>query len=1703
MTNTRYKILFYLFSIFLALSLFAISVIYVLASPTHNIGSQINVNYVAPVNVNLNFVNNTGSDIEEGSYSIKYNEDITQFYIDGIIPSQATYQDGSIINDKGQEFYYFSNVPQDMEGNVIGNAGEGTSTSQNSSEENVTLNENVSTLTDTFVNIPENKNILAKRYYPSSSTDPIWYDLPETDIELYSTFLTPNCTDGTDVTIGTNTDIVISHQVTSIPNDAFRGSSLTPGVVTSVVIPNGIISIGSYAFYYNYRLSSVVLPSTLTTINTYAFYNCYDLTNITVPQKVSSIGSSAFSWTSKLIEVYNLSSLKISANYSSSNGYIGYNAEEVFNSINYVSKLKYSDSNSGFIMYENLEESNIYLMGYIGKSANLVLPTTSYDYDIYEYAFYHKENIVSVEIPSSVTSIGRYAFDDCRFVKELHIDDLTSYLNCLTTDSSSPLFDSMQNVSLYVNGELTTDLVIQEGITAIRDSAFRHVNLSSVVIPSSVTSIEDYAFTSCSNLASITIPSSVTSIGSTAFYRCSSLETINFEDNSMLTSIGSSAFGDCRNLISIAIPESVTSIGNSAFSNCSSLTSITIPSFVASIGSSAFKNCSSLTSITIPSSVASIGSEAFYDCSSLESVNFEGSSNLTSIGESAFEDCSSLENVNFEDGSNLTSIGVLAFEDCRNLTSITIPSTITSIGSEAFKYCSKLQKLYIEDVTSYLNSLTSDTSSPLYDTDQNVSLYVNGELATVLVIPEAVTTIQSYAFDSVTNISSVVIPSSVTSIGSYAFRGCTNIKELHINDTESYLNSLTSTSSSPMYSANQNVSLYVNEKLITDLIIPDTITEIPSYAFRRLNISSVVIPSGVTSIGTSAFSNCRSLTSITIPESVTSIGGSAFTSCYKLVEVINLSSLNVTAGNSSNGSVGYYAINIKTTEESGIYYLGDNNEYVMYQDLEGNHYLVSYNGTGGDITLPTLTGNQSYSINRYAFYDNDTITSVTLPSSVTSIGYFAFENCYKLVEVINLSSIEIIAGVTSNGYVGYYAKDIKTEDDTSGIYNVGDYLMYEDLGGNHYLMRYLGSGGDITLPTLTGNQSYSINQYAFYNNDTITSVAIPNSVVSIGSYAFYDCGSLTSITIPSGVTSIGDSAFYDCGSLTSITIPESVTSIGSSAFRDCSSLTSITIPERVTSIGSSAFYGCSSLTSITIPSSVTNIGNSAFNYCTNLQKLYIEDVTSYLNSLTTDTSSPLYDTDQNIRLYVNGALITDLVIPEGITTIPSYAFRRLNISSVTILESVTSIGDCAFENCSSLTSITIPSSVASIGSEAFYDCSSLESVNFEGNSNLTSIGESAFYDCSSLTGINLPEGIKAINDRTFYGCSNLTSITIPSSVTRIGEWVFYNCSSLASVTFEEGSSLSSIGGYAFYHCSNITSITIPKSVTRIASWAFADCGSLTGITLPEGIKTIYGYTFYMCSSFTSITIPSSVTSIASYAFHQCYKLVEVINLSSIEITAGVTSNGYVGYYAKDIKTEDDISRFYNIGDYLMYQDLEGNHYLMRYLGSGGDITLPILESNQTYTIYQYAFYYNDTITGVTIPSPVVSIGSSAFANCSSLVSVTFEEGSSLTSIGERAFYSCSSLASVTFGEGSSLTSIGDNAFYSCSSLTSIALPISVVSVGGYAFSGCDNVIICFEAEDSSNITLGSNWDYYSSRPVFWGLNVTWEYDEVTGEPRPI
>ena len=308
-------------------------------------------------------------------------------------------------------------------------------------------------------------------------------------------------------------------------------------------------------------------------------------------------------------------------------------------------------------------------------------------------------------------------------------------------------------------------------------------------------------------------------------------------------------------------------------------------------------------------------------------------------------------------------------------------------------------------------------------------------------------------------------------------------------------------------------------------------------------------------------------------------------------------------------------------------------------------------------------------------------------------------------------------------------------------------------------------------------------------------------------------------------------------------------------------------PYSVVSIGIEAFKNCSKLTSITIPNSVTTIGNSAFYSCNSLTAVHISDLAAWCK-ITFDVNPLSYAHN----LYLNGTLVTDLVIPDGVTSIGSRAFRDCtSLTSVTIPNSVTRIENYAFRDCTGLTSVTIGNSVTSIGDCAFQTCSSLTSITIPNS--VTSIGEWAFGGCSSLTSVTIPNSVTSIRERAFSGCSSLTSVTIPNSVTGIGESAFSGCSSLTSITIPN--SVTSIGYKAFSECSKLTSVTIPNSVTTIGGGAFSYCTGLTSITIPNSVKTIEAYAFSGCTGLTSITIPNSVTTIGKEAFANCRNLIEI------------------------------------------------------------------------------------------------------------------------------------------------------------------------------------------------------------------------------------
>ena len=354
---------------------------------------------------------------------------------------------------------------------------------------------------------------------------------------------------------------------------------------------------------------------------------------------------------------------------------------------------------------------------------------------------------------------------------------------------------------------------------------------------------------------------------------------------------------------------------------------------------------------------------------------------------------------------------------------------------------------------------------------------------------------------------------------------------------------------------------------------------------------------------------------------------------------------------------------------------------------------------------------------------------------------------------------------------------------------------------------------------------------------------------------------------------------------------------------------------------------------------------------------------------------------------------------------------------------VVGIASNAFEKCGVLTSVTIPNSVTSIGGYAFNGCSGLTSI-------IVDSGNTVYDSRNNCNAI-----IETATNTLIAGCKNTT---IPNSVTSIGSYAFYYCIGLTSVTIPN--SVTSIGSSAFRGCSSLTSITIPNSVTSISGYAFQYCSGLTAVTIPNCVTSIGNSAFSGCSSLTSIIIPESVTSIGSYAFSDCPNLTSV-TLNSDAIVSASHNSSYEGLgsiFGNQVKTYIIGNGVKSIGSYA-FSDCTGLN----------SITIP----NSVTSIGSSAFYKCSSLTSITIPNSVTSIGYEAFLGCSSMTSITIPE--SVTSIGKNAFRNCSSLTSITIPN--SMTSINSYTFYDCSGLTSVTIPNSVTSIGDYAFSGCSSL----------------------------------------------
>ncbi len=701
---------------------------------------------------------------------------------------------------------------------------------------------------------------------------------------------------------------------------------------------------------------------------------------------------------------------------------------------------------------------------------------------------------------------------------------------------------------------------------------------------------------------------------------------------------------------------------------------------------------------------------------------------------------SELSDFNFT--STSATLSITEVKD-KSVTEIVIPDYVTSIGYSAFSGCSSL------------TSVTIPTFAIRYIPKTN--------LQTVVITRGA--TIGEKAFEDCSSLTSITIGNSVTRIGESAFAGCSSLTSITIPD------SVTSIGSGAFSGCSGLTSV-----------------TIPTFAIRyipKTNLQTVVITRGAT-IGEKAFEDCSSLTSITIGNSVTYIGYSAFEDCSSLT--------SVTIGNSVTyiGSYAFYNCSGLTSIT-----IPDSVTNIGEKAFDGYSSLTSVTIPAFAIRYITKTNLQTVVITRgatigdYAFSNCSGLTSITIPDSVTEIGSGAFSGCSGLTSVT-----------------------IPT-----------------------FAIRYIPKTNLQTVVITSGD---TIGDYAFKDCSSLTSITIPDSVTEIGYYAFGYCRGLTSITIPDSVTSIDSWSFSGCSGLTSVyykgtnndwnninindynnhlmsakryyysetePIDEgnywhydsdgevSVWELPSLEFTLCDDETyyivsgigtykssELVIPATyknlpVKKVKATAFNGNQTITSVTIPNSIIEIGDVAFN-CQNLNSVYASSLQDWLKiDFAYMSANPLYYAH---NLYINNELVDSLSIPNDVTEIKDNAFTGFYGKTITIGNSVKTIGKCAFANCVKLTNLTIGSSVELINTSAFSDCKSLEEVTIPNS--VKTIGYSVFAGCSNLSNIDFGTGVTEILSNAFNECALLQNLYIPSNIKFIGTFAF-DSSGLYAVQF--------------------------------------------------------------------------------------------------------------------------------------------------------------------------------------------------------------------------------------------------------------------------------------------------------------------------------
>ena len=932
--------------------------------------------------------------------------------------------------------------------------------------------------------------------------------------------------------------------------------------------------------------------------------------------------------------------------------------------------------------------------------------------------------------------------------------------------------------------------------------------------------------------------------------------------------------------------------------------------------------------------------------------------------------------------NELLSIGQNAFKNCSALTTLTIPKSVSKIGSNAISDSCAIQVYQPSAGYSYRDSNKTvlndsytkgnDTFYYIIKSDDTAEIIGCETTSTELTVPEeidghAVSAIGDYGFAKCTTLKSITIPKNIKTIGKYAFDGCTGL----INAT-----------------------------------IPTTVSSVGDYAFNNCTgLKNVTISEGVESIGKGCFYNCTSLTEAVVPDTAKYVGAYAFYNCTSMV--------NATIGTTTESIGDYTFYNCEKLETVVIgYSVKSIGEYAFY------------NCALGRVSVPSST----ISIGNYAFAENDKMTRATLRKNLLTIGDGAFRNCSTL------STISIPTTVTAIGNEAFEnCASITTITIPTGVTEIKKRAF-----SNCSSLAKVVMNGEVTI----------IDESAFFNN-AFANITLPETVKFIGASAFKNCANLDKIVLPNAVNTVGNAAFLNCTSLSQASIPDSIQTVGQNVFFYNDDLTveirknsgtvannllklqgvhHVILDEDISAIGNNAFDGCYELSTVTYSNekinngeykfspSIKTIGSEAFKDNSLLRNFIVPDTLESIgeNAFYNAIQSGCNCNDITVTFYYVGGKIAanildsqyvwHIVVNDNISTLSEKAFYNIPVlETISLPDTITNVELNVFANPGKDVTATFRAVDGTIDASV-YDGKTTGICHIYIDNGIDYIDNYAFANADTVQSIVI-DSIKDINDYAFSNCVSLKRVDI-GSVVNINDYAFSNCVSLKRVDI---GSVVNINDYAFYNDIAIDNIVIRDDLVHIGAHAFDSCKLIPKLKLPNTVREIGAYAFYDCNSMKSINIPVGVEAINEYTFFGCASLL------SVDLPNTVKS----------------------IGDYAYYGCVLVN-----------DLSL----GNAVESIGAYAFYNCNKVKEIILPDSLKSIGNYAFRSCSSITEITVPD--SVTSLGDCVFYACTGLEKAEFGTG--IVKVGNSEFYGCVKFTELYLYGKVNDINDLAFYGAED-----------------------------------------------